>query len=81
MKRARKLPQFFKPILWSYDFYQLHPLKNKRIIIINTINYGDLKHWKWIKDYYGKRTINSVISKTRKAEIRPQAKHLARLII
>jgi hypothetical protein len=46
-----RLPPFFKPILWSYNFAALDPETHKKAIS------GDLSHWQWIIAYYGKGTI------------------------
>jgi hypothetical protein len=48
------LPDFFKPILWSYRLADCDPQKMKRVIIRQTFAYGTLAHWRWICDYYGK---------------------------
>jgi len=31
-------PSFFKPILWSYNFSDLDPIRNKKTIIVSAIN-------------------------------------------
>ncbi len=59
----QKLPLFFKPIFWSYDFSKINLEKDIQRIVINTINYGDWEHWQWIYNYYGrKRTKNTIIN-------------------
>ncbi len=65
-----KLPLFFKPILWSYNFYSMDIQKNKKTIIINAINYGDLKHWRWIIKNYGKENIKETLMNVYFTEIR-----------
>ncbi|MBU1179417.1 hypothetical protein KJ885_00555 [Patescibacteria group bacterium] len=79
-KTKNKLPEFFKPILWSYDFSKVSPQKNKKAIIINTINYGDLCHWRWIAKFYGKPAVKKVLSQVSVSEIRPRAKKLSAAI-
>ncbi|MDO8492346.1 MAG: hypothetical protein Q7S34_01750 [bacterium] len=74
------LPDFFKPIFWSYNFNSLNPETNKKTIIIQTINYGDLKHWRWIVNRYGRETIKSFLSSVNFSEIRPRAGKLASII-
>jgi len=75
-----QLPKYFKSILWSYDFSKVDPDKMKRIIIINAINYGDLKHWNWIINYYGKDEVLSVVDHASEFEVREGAKKLLDLI-
>jgi len=75
-----KLPDYFKPLLWSYDFDRVNSEKSKKTVIVNAINYGDLKHWRWIKRNYGERTVHEVLVKTMKSEIRPGVRRLASII-
>jgi hypothetical protein len=74
------LPPFFQPILWSYDFTALAPETHKKAIIINTINYGDLSHWRWIIGYYGKEAIRELLNTIPTTELRPRARRLAGII-
>lgn len=75
-----KLPDFFKPLLWSYNFSQIDKEENKKTIIVNTINYGDLKHWKWITENYGKKEVVKVLSSVPLSELRPGARKLASVL-
>lgn len=75
-----KIPTFFKPILWSYDFSKINPKKDKKTIIVNSINYGDLKHWKWLSNAYGKTEISRILSKISVKELRNRARELAGII-
>ena len=79
-KNAVSLPGFFKPIMWSYDFSKINPSKDKRRIIVNAINYGDLKHWKWMLVYYGKKIIQEVLAEVPVSEIRPRVLKLASIV-
>ena len=75
-----KLPLFFKPILWSFDFPRLSTLKDKRLIILNAINYGDFNHWKWLVNVYGKEEVGRIIAEAPPNQIRKGAKILATII-
>lgn len=79
--RDMKLPLFFKYIFWSYDFSKIDTEKDINGIIIDTINYGGWKHWKWIFNYYGKNKIKKVIENTPKSEFKPRALRLASLLL
>jgi len=79
-KEKAKLPVFFKPILWSYDFAKMDAEKHKKTIITNTINYGNLKQWKWIANYYGKQILQKEFDKIPQSAIRPQALKLASIL-
>ncbi len=79
-RAAHSLPDFFRPLMWSYDFNSLDLEKNKKTIIVNTINYGDLKHWRWIAKHYGKNRIKEVLGAIPAQELRNRARKLASLI-
>jgi hypothetical protein len=66
-----QLPPFFRPILWSYDFAALDPETHKKAIIVNTINYGDLSHWRWIIGHYGKQAVRGLLETLPATEFRP----------
>lgn len=74
------LPKFFEAVLWSYDFASIDPDKDKKLIIINAINYGNLGHWRWLALHYGKDAIKKILEKSLTTEIRPQARKLASII-
>ncbi|MBU1177314.1 MAG: hypothetical protein ABIG88_00970 [Patescibacteria group bacterium] len=78
--KNRKLPLFFKPILWSYDFNSIDVEEDKRVIIINAINYGDLKHWRWIVKNYGKKNVKEMLMKIPFTEIRARVAPLVSII-
>lgn len=77
---ASTLPKFFKPLMWSYDFNSLDLNKNKKTIILNTINYGDLNHWRWIIKYYGKNEVKKTLESVSAWELRNRVRKLASLI-
>lgn len=76
----KSLPKFFEDILWSYDFASINPDKDKKLIVINAINYGNLGHWRWLALHYGKGAIKETLEKSLATEIRPQARKLASII-
>lgn len=76
-----KLPLSFKPLFWSYKFSSIDLTRDKKRIIINTINYGDWDHWLWIIEFYGKETIRKLIEATPSTEFREPALKLISLLI
>jgi len=74
------LPHFFKPILWPSDFNKIDLEKSKKTIIVNAINYGDLKHWKWLIRAYGKKDVAWVLSQIPVYELRKQVRELAQIV-
>jgi len=75
-----KLPSFFKPILWSYSFNSIDAEEDKRVIIINSINYGDLRHWRWIVKNYGKNNVKKMLTQIPFTEIRSRVAPLVSII-
>lgn len=81
MKQKTKLPEFFKPLFWSYKFAKVDSVKNKKTIIVNTINYGRWKHWLWMIKNYGRKEVKKIITETPKSEFRPRALKLISLLL
>lgn len=75
-----KLPEIFRPILWSYNFEKCDPKKMKNTIITNTISYGGLEHWRWIKSFYGVSEIQKTLNNISVSTIRPSAIKLANMM-
>jgi hypothetical protein len=75
-----QLPETFRPILWSYDFERIDPVKHRKTIVIQAINYGTLDHWRWISQHYGGDAVRQVLSRAPATEIKPRARRLAALI-
>jgi len=80
-KKKTKLPKDFKPLLWSYDFSKIDPEEDIERIIINTVNYGDWKHWQWLVKNYGKERIKKFIENTPASEFRKRSLRLASLLL
>lgn len=65
-----QLPDFFKPVLWSYTFDAIDTEKHKKAIVVNALNYGELKHWQWIVRAYGKEGVREVLRTVPKTALR-----------
>lgn len=78
--KNKRPPDFFRPLLWSYDFNRINLEKNKKAIIINSINFGDLRHWRWLINTYGRDGVRDLLEKVSVSEIRPRVRRLASLI-
>lgn len=76
-----KLPLFFKPLFWSYKFSSINCQRDKKRIVINTINYGKWKHWLWLIKFYGGKIIKEIIEDTPVTEFRPPALKLICLLL
>jgi hypothetical protein len=74
------LPEFFRPLLWSYNFDRLDPAANRKVIIVQAINYGTLWHWRWLAQRYGTDAVRETLSSIPVTEIRPRARRLAALL-
>lgn len=75
-----KLPVYFKPILWSYNFEKIDIDRDRREIILNSIKYGSLIHWIYLGENYGKETVRKIIAKAKPTEIRPSVRRLSEII-
>ena len=80
-KQKLKLPELFLSLLWSYDFSSIDVERDKQRIIINTINYGQWRHWQWIVNYYGEESIKQFIKNTPVSEFRSRALKLVSILL
>lgn len=77
-----RLPDFFKSIFWDCDFSSLDLDKNKRTIVVRTLNHGEWKHWKWVVNFYGKEELKDfIINNIPESEIRKPALNLISLLL
>lgn len=70
----------FRPLLWYSRWKDIDINENKEDIIVNTINDGTLKHWRWIIQTYGKDGVRRILRKRLATEFHPESLNLARLI-
>ena len=78
--KKTKLPKDFKWLFWGYDFKSINPFKNKRLIIVNTLNYGNLRQWKWLVRMYGRKNLQEIIKLIPESEFRKQVVKLIKLL-
>jgi len=76
-----KLPESFRPLLWSYRFSEIDPQRDKRIIIVNVLNYGDLSQWRWLVKTYGRKKLKEVIESVAASEFRKPVGTLLSLLL
>jgi len=74
------LPLFFKTRLWFYDSSALDPETHRKAIIVNTLNYGDLPHWRWSIGYCGEEAIRELLETLPTTELPPCARRLTGII-
>jgi hypothetical protein len=74
------LPETFRPLLWSYDVSRIDPLKHKKTIIVQALNYGTLAHWRWLVQSYGREGVRDVLTRVPASEIKPRSLRLAALV-
>lgn len=70
----------FRPLLWSFRFDDLDVEEDRDDIIMNTINEGGLRHWRWIIQTYGKNEVSRVLAKHLESEFHPESRNLAQLV-
>jgi len=59
--------------MWSYDFDRLDPEKDKNVLVIQAINYGTLREWRWLVETYGGGAVRDVLRTVPAASLRPRA--------
>ena len=74
------LPKEFTSILWSYDISRVKPDRDRKLIIVNTINYGNLDHWRWLIKYYGEVAIREVLKNIPVSELRFNVRRLVSIV-
>jgi hypothetical protein len=75
------LPETFRPLLWSYDFSRIDPLRHKKTIIVQALNYGTLAQWHWLVESYGRDGIRDTLAHVPASEIKPRSLRLASLLL
>jgi len=76
----KKLPNSFKPLLWSFKWDAIDIEEDKEDIIVNVINEGTLDHWRWVIKIYGKDEIKRVLMSRLSSEFHPESRNLAEVI-
>ena len=76
----KTLPESFKPLFWSYDFSSIDTEKQKKSIIIQIINYGNLEHWEWLVARYGIDSLREILSSVSVTEIKPRTRELVSIL-
>ena len=74
------LPEMFRSLMWSYVFDKIDPDEHYKELIVNTINQGDLKHWRWLIGYYGMNRVREVITTVPVTEFRSRVIKLVSLL-
>ena len=78
--KKQSLPESLRPLFWSYGFSRLDLEKNKKNIILQVINYGNLQQWRWLTKQYGIATLRDVLSTVSVHEIKPRTQKLASIL-
>lgn len=78
--KQKKLPEIFRPILWSYRFEDVDIEKHKNTIIIQAINYGTLEHLRWIVRAYSEQEVREVLQQVPVTSIRSHVRKLVSLL-
>ena len=64
--KAITLPRHFQTALWSYDLSKVDPLRDKKDIITQVLNYGDWHDIKRLFKLYSEEEIRKVIKTPRR---------------
>ena len=80
MKKAKKpIMNFRQALFWDVNPKNIDVKKNAQYIIERVADFGDDKEARWVLDFYHKRMLNKVITKSR--SLRPRTKVLWNLIL
>ena len=69
-----------RPLLWFLEWDKIDINEDKKDIIVNTVNEGSLKQWRWIIKTYGKNDIRKVLKKRLATEFHPESLRLAQVV-
>jgi hypothetical protein len=58
---SEKLPEFLRSVLWSYDLSSLDKERDWRLIISQSLNYGNSEVIEWVKANYGGDKIKEIV--------------------
>lgn len=79
--KKQKLLEDFKFLFWGYKFNKIDPIENKRLIIVNTFNYGTLHQWKYLVKLYGFENLREILRNIPASEFRrPSMRLLIKLL-
>ena len=78
--KSAKIPEMFRPFLWGLRWDALDAWKDRADIILTSLNYGDLKHLRWIIKIYGANEIRRALSRRLETEIYPESRNLSRVL-
>lgn len=74
-----RLPDSFRSLLWGLKWDELDVEDDKEDIIVNAINEGSLREWRWLVATYGKDAIRHVLENRLASEFHPESRNLAKL--
>ena len=75
-----KLPRFFKPLFWWLRVDKLDTQTANQEIITQVINYGNLNHWRWLREHCGTERLRKLVADIPVSAFRPAALRLALLL-
>lgn len=76
----QRVPQSFRPLLWSLRWRDIDIDTDKEDIILNTVNDGSLEQWRWLIATYGRDTVREVLEKRLSTELHPESRNLAKVV-
>jgi len=76
----QEIPSFVRPLLWSYDVARMDAERDRAVIIVGIVNYGDLIHWQWMIRRYGKAGVREALMRLPAGALRAPAERLARIV-
>jgi hypothetical protein len=80
VKKTRKPPEMFRPLLWGLRWDALRVWEDKEAIIMAAVNEGEREHLRWIIKAYGEKEIKKVLFRRLETEFHPESRNLAQVL-
>jgi len=71
--KKRNLPKYFKWLFWWCNFSEINLKEDKERIVVQTLNYGQEKHLKWIIKNIEEQEIKKIIWDLAQSEFNKKA--------
>ena len=76
-----RIPEWFQKLYWWGNSSKIDARRNQRVVVVQTINQGNLDQWKWLVQTYGKNELREMIRNIPVSEFRRGALKLISLLL
>ena len=75
------LPEFLKPIFWSWNFSELKKEEHKKTILRQIMEFGSLRDISWMFVNYKKKDLKEFLSTCRNGDLSKRSKNFWEIIL